>query len=72
MEVVYVLMCFIHVCKICSTVYTDETKINEISYLLAVQSVLQGQVSLTAVNHMYVFYEVMNGCKSKRFITALL
>ena len=25
--------------------------------------VLHGQVSLTAVNHIYVFHEVINGCK---------
>ena len=29
-----------------------------------VQSVLYGQVSLAAVNHIYVFHEVMNGCKN--------
>ena len=28
-----------------------------------VRSVLHGQVSLAAVNHIYVFHEVMNGCK---------
>ena len=29
-----------------------------------VQSVLQGQVSLAAVNQIYVFHEAMNSCKS--------
>ena len=28
-----------------------------------VRCLLHGQVSLAAVNHIYVFYEVMNGCK---------
>ena len=28
-----------------------------------VQSVLHRQVSLAAVNHIYVFHEIMNGCK---------
>ena len=30
---------------------------------LDVQSLLHGQVGLAAVNRIYVFYEVMNGCK---------
>ena len=30
-----------------------------------VRSVLHGQVSLAAVNHMYVFHEVRNSCKIK-------
>ena len=29
-----------------------------------VRSVLYGQVSLAAVNHIYFFHEVMNGCKN--------
>ena len=29
-----------------------------------VRSTLHGQVSLAAVNQMYVFYEAMNGCKN--------
>ena len=29
-----------------------------------VRSVLQGQVSLAAVNQMYVIHEAMNGCKN--------
>ena len=29
------------------------------------RSVLHGQVSLAAVNHIYVFHEVMNVCKKK-------
>ena len=29
-----------------------------------VRSVLHGQVSLAAVNQIYVFNEVMNGCKN--------
>ena len=28
-----------------------------------VQSILQGQVSLAAVNQIYVIHEAMNGCK---------
>ena len=28
--------------------------------------VLHGQVSLAAVNHIYVFHEVMNGCKNPK------
>ena len=31
---------------------------------LNVQKVLHGQVNLAAVNHIYVFHEVMNGCKN--------
>ena len=30
-----------------------------------VQSILQGQVSLAAVNQIYVIHEAMNGCKKK-------
>ena len=30
-----------------------------------VQSLLHGQVSLAAVNHIFVVHEVMNGCKLK-------
>ena len=33
---------------------------------LIYQSVLHGQVSLAAVNHIYVFHEVMNGCKNQK------
>ena len=29
-----------------------------------VQSILHGQVSLAAVNHIYVFHGVMGGCKN--------
>ena len=29
-----------------------------------VRSVLHGQVSLVAVNQIYVFHEAMNGCKT--------
>ena len=29
-----------------------------------VRSVLQGQVSLAAVNHIYVLHEAMNGCQN--------
>ena len=29
-----------------------------------IRSVLHGQVSLAAVNHIYVFHEAMNGCKN--------
>ena len=29
-----------------------------------IRSVLHGQVSLAAVYHIYVFYEITNGCKS--------
>ena len=29
------------------------------------RSVLHGHVSLAAVNHIYVFHEVMNGCKNR-------
>ena len=31
-----------------------------------VQSVLQGQVSLAAVNQISVVYEAMNGCKNQK------
>ena len=31
---------------------------------LGVRSVLHGQVSLTAINQIYVFYEAMNDCKN--------
>ena len=31
-----------------------------------VQRVLHGQVSLAAVNHIYVFHEIMNGCKKSK------
>ena len=34
---------------------------------LLVRSVLHGQVSLAAVNHMYVIHEAMNGCKNLEF-----
>ena len=30
-----------------------------------VRSVLHGQVSLAAVNQIYIFHEAMNGCKLK-------
>ena len=33
---------------------------------LIFESVLHGQVSLAAVNHIYVFHEVMNGCKKSK------
>ena len=33
---------------------------------LDVGSVLHGQVSLAAVNQIYVFHEAMNGCKKSR------
>ena len=36
------------------------------------RSVLHGHVSLVAVNQIYVFHEVMNGCKNLRFIRGLL
>ena len=29
-----------------------------------VQSVLHRQVSLAAANHIYIFHDVMNGCKN--------
>ena len=28
------------------------------------RSILHAQVSLAAINHIYVFHEVMNGCKN--------
>ena len=31
-----------------------------------VRCVLQGQVSLAAVNQMYVFHEALNGCKKSK------
>ena len=31
-----------------------------------VRSVLHGQVSLSAVNQIYVFHEAMNGCKKSK------
>ena len=39
-----------------------------------VRSVLHGQLSLAAVNQIYVFHEAMNGCKKKiyRFFKGLL
>ena len=29
-----------------------------------VRNILHGQVSLAAVNHIYVLHEIMNGCKN--------
>ena len=37
---------------------------NEFDVRIHVRSVLPGQVSLAAVSQIYVFIEVMNGCKN--------
>ena len=39
---------------------TNVTSVECILFL----SVLHGRVSLAAVNHIYVFHEVINGCKN--------
>ena len=40
------------------------TPVSLLANELDVRSVLHGQVSLAAVNHICVVYEAMNGCKS--------
>ena len=40
------------------------TTVSLLANEFAVQSALHGQMSLAAVNHIHVFHEVLNGCKT--------
>ena len=40
------------------------TPVSLLANIFDVRSVLQGQVSLTAVNQIYVIHEAMHGCKN--------
>ena len=42
----------------------QETPVSLLANEFDVQSILHGQVSLAAVNQIYVFHEAMNGCKN--------
>ena len=54
-------MCHLHVgvagCQ-------SQIPVSHLVYELDVQSVLHVQVSLAAVNQIYVFHEIMKGCKN--------
>ena len=54
--------CFACVNQVWLTV--NHNKVSLLSNEFGVQSILHRQVSLAAVNHIYVFHEVMGGCKN--------
>ena len=51
----------------CESGVSITTKVSLLANEFDVRGVLHRQVSLSVVNLIYVFHEVMNGCKNKKF-----
>ena len=53
----------LHVRLVCGSL-SIRTPVSLLANEIGVRSVLHGQVSLAAVNQIYIFHEAMNGCKN--------
>ena len=53
----------LHVRLVCGSL-SIRTPVSLLANEFGVRSVLHGQVSLAAVNQIYIFHEAMNGCKN--------